>query len=73
MLAGPDVLDAVTMREGCQRVLRAVMRDVLDDARARMLIEPETGAPLFGDQHRSPTLDRAQDYVDTAEARLRRP
>lgn len=70
LLAPAEAVVRGTLRQRCRRVLQAVEADVLDDDRARMLVEPVGCARLFPEAGHSPSLDRAQHFVDTVEARL---
>lgn len=71
LLAPPQAVVGGKLRERCRRVLQAVRSDILDEGRARKLVEPVAQSLLFPEDGRSPSLDRAQHYVDAVEARLR--
>jgi hypothetical protein len=70
--AGADAVRAGTVRERCRAVLEAVIVDVLDETRARLLTDPSARAPLFAEPlgRPSPALDRAQAFVEDAWHRL---
>lgn len=70
LIAPPGAVVGGGLRERCRSVLQAIQPDVLDDARARRLVDPVGGGRLFPETGRSPSLDRAQHFVDTVEARL---